>query len=406
MNSDFLSLSGLLSAVQGTLQERFAAPVWVCAEVADLRGNASGHCYLELVEKDGRGVAAQCRAAIWRTTYARLSPEFLAVTGQRLAPGMKILALCSVTYHPVFGFSLVISAIDPAYTLGEAERARQLTIARLQKEGVWEMNRTLPIPPLVQRVAVVSSATAAGYQDFCNELSRSLFRFEIELFEAVMQGAGAEDSVITALERVAERADAFDAVAVIRGGGGVTDLSCFDAYRIAAHVAQFPLPVLTGIGHDKDVSVSDLVARCPLKTPTAVAAWLVERMASLEGWLQGAALQLRDAVSTLLRGQEVRLERYSADLTRFSAVLITRHSALLQHFSSELSTAIPALFRREKLRLEAASALIESRKPAALLALGFAVVRGTDGRALRTIPSSGTRLQVEVLDGKFNTVVE
>ena len=333
-----ITLSQLQRLVKETLHERFALPVWVSAEISEIKVNYSGHCYLELVEKGGdNGVPlAQSRAVIWRTAYPRIAGYFEAETGQRLAAGIKILAKVAVNYHELYGFSLQITDIDPTYTLGDMERQRQMTIAQLQKEGVWDMNREAPMPVVVQRVAVVSSANAAGYQDFRKELAKSPYRFEVTLFDAFMQGAAAEESIVTALCAVAERMDEFDAVVLIRGGGSASDLNCFNAYRLCAHVAQFPLPILTGIGHDKDTSVADMVAHTALKTPTAVAGWLVERMTQTEGWLDYAALQLHDATKAAMHASEVRLERLTGDLRQMSGDLLTRQRLRAEHLSALL----------------------------------------------------------------------
>ena len=278
-----ITLRELQRRVKSVLEGSFALPLWVSAEISDIKVNYSGHCYLELVEKAEKGgdngvPTAQARAVIWKSHFPRIAAYFEAETGQRLAPGLKILAKVLVSYHELYGFSLQITDVDPSFTLGDLERQRQQTIAQLQQDGVWEMNRGVPMPTVVQRVAVVSSAQAAGYQDFCKELAKSPYRFEVELFDAFMQGEAAEGSIIDALCRVADRLEEFDAVVIIRGGGSRSDLNCFNAYRICSYVAQFPLPVITGIGHDKDTSVADMVAHTALKTPTAVAGWLVERM--------------------------------------------------------------------------------------------------------------------------------
>ena len=247
-----LTLSQLQKLVKATLDEAFALPVWVSAEIAEIKINYSGHCYLELVEKGGdNGVPlSQARAVIWRTAYARIAGYFEAETGQRLAAGIRILARVMISYHELYGFSLNILDIDPTFTLGDMERQRQITIERLQREGVWDINRENPLPQVVQRIAIVSSRQAAGYQDFCKELGKSPYAFSLTLFDAFMQGAGAEDSIVAALDAVADRMDDFDAVVLIRGGGSASDLNCFNAYRLCAHIAQFPLPILTGIGHD------------------------------------------------------------------------------------------------------------------------------------------------------------
>ncbi len=264
-----ITLSELQRLVKETLHERFALPVWVSAEISEVKVNYSGHCYLELIEKGGdNGVPlAQSRAVIWRTAYSRIAGYFEAETGQRLAAGIKILAKVAVNYHELYGFSLQITDIDPAYTLGDMQRQRQQTIDCLHKEGVWDMNREVGMPAVVQRIAIVSSANAAGYQDFCKEIGKSPYRFRLTLFDAFMQGAAAEESIVAALCAVADRMEEFDAVVIIRGGGSASDLNCFNAYRLCTHVAQFPLPVLTGIGHDKDTSVADMVAHTALKNP-------------------------------------------------------------------------------------------------------------------------------------------
>lgn len=407
-SSEHITLRELQRMVRLTLDERFALPLWVSAEIADLKVNYSGHCYLELIEKGGdNGVpTAQARAVIWRSHYARLAGYFEAQTGTQLAAGIRILAKVHVTYHELYGFSLQITDIDPAFTLGDMERQRQQTIARLQQEGVWEMNRETPLPLVVQRIAVVSSAQAAGYQDFCKELAKSPYRFTVQLFDAFMQGEAAEASIIDALCRVAERAERFDAVVLIRGGGSRSDLNCFNAYRLCAHVAQLPLPVITGIGHDKDTSVADLVAHTALKTPTAVAGWLVERMARAEGWLDGAAREVHEAASTTLHASQMRLERLSGEIGRLSGELLVRQRLRLEHLAALLPEAALRLLESERQRLEHAAELVAGRAPEAILRLGFAIVRTPDG-ALATAAGVevGQQIGIEVADGAIRATV-
>ena len=399
-----ITLVELQRRIKMILSEQFALPVWVSAEVADLKVNYSGHCYLELIEKDHKsenGVpTAQVRAVIWRSSYSRIAAYFEAETGQRLAPGIRILAQALISYHELYGLSLQITDIDSAYTLGEMEQQRQKTIARLQEEGVWEMNRAVPMPLLVQRLAVVSSAQAAGYQDFCKELGRSGYRFDLTLFDAVMQGTAAEESILMALGRVAERQEEFDAVVIVRGGGSTTDLNCFNAYRLSSHVAQFPLPVLTGIGHDKDQSVVDMVAHLPLKTPTAVAGWLIERMSSIEEWLEGAAQQLHDITTTRMREAELRLEQQLGDVRRLTMERTIQEKLRLEAAERLLPERIETLLRFEQQRLERAEEVVESRSPQQILKLGFAILRGEE-RAIRTTEElkQHTRLKVELSDG-------
>lgn len=403
-----MTLRELQRRVKSALEGQFALPVWVSAEISEIKVNYSGHCYLELVEKGGdNGVpTAQARAVMWRSHYPRISGYFEAETGQRLAAGIKILAKVLVSYHELYGFSLQITDIDPSYTLGDMERQRQQTIAQLQQDGVWDMNREAPMPAVVQRIAVVSSVNAAGYQDFCQELEKSPYRFEVSLFDAFMQGEAAEESIVAALCAVAERTEDFDAVVLIRGGGSRSDLNCFNAYRLCAHVAQFPLPVVTGIGHDKDTSVADMVAHTALKTPTAVAGWLVERMAEADGWLDYAALQLHDATAAAMHASEVRLERLSGEVRRLSGELLTRQSLRLEHLGTLLPEAARDFLARQTLRLENAAELIAGRSPERILRLGFAVLRA-GGRAVTSAAgvTAGEEVEIEVSDGRISATV-
>ncbi len=399
-----ITLRELQRRVKAVLEGQFALPVWVSAEISDLKVNYSGHCYLELVEKGGdNGVpTAQARAVVWRSQYPRIAAYFEAETGQRLAPGLKILAKVLVSYHELYGFSLQITDIDPSYTLGDLERQRQQTIAQLQQDGVWEMNREVAMPTVVQRVAVVSSVNAAGYQDFCKELEKSPYRFEVTLFDAFMQGEAAEQSIIDALCRVADRMEEFDAVVMIRGGGSRSDLNCFNAYRLCSYVAQFPLPVITGIGHDKDTSVADMVAHTALKTPTAVAGWLVERMSGIDGWLDGAALQLHDGVLRLTRREQLHLEELAGDLRHLPAGLLRQRGLELENRNAAFRQAVEMFLRQQRQRLGTTAELIESRSPRHILRMGFAVVR-SEGRIVRSADGTapGQRLEIEVADGRF-----
>lgn len=409
MTPAHITLSQLQQQVKQTLQERFALPVWVSAEIAEIKVNYSGHCYLELVEKGGdNGVpTAQTRAVIWRTAYPRIAGYFEAETGQRLGAGIKILVRATVSYHELYGFSLQITDIDAAYTLGDMERQRQQTIAQLQKDGVWDMNHETPLPAVVQRIAVVSSANAAGYQDFINELSKSPYGFSVTLFDAFMQGAAAEESIVSALCAVADRQERYDAVVLIRGGGSASDLNCFNAYRLCSYVAQFPLPVITGIGHDKDTSVADMVAHTALKTPTAVAGWLVERMTQIDGWLDYAALQLHDATRSILHREQLLLERLSGELQRQSTETLTRRRIHTQHLAEMLPQAVREFLARQSARLDSASELTASRSPERILRLGFAVVR-SEGQTLSSVRQTrpGQPLDIELSDGQITATIK
>lgn len=299
-----ISLTELLGLVRDKIYEALPDSFWVVAEVAELKVNTAGHCYLELTgsETPGGKVTARARATIWASKYRSLNTFFNASTGIPLRAGITILFRATVEYHELYGFSLNISDIDPAYTAGDMALRREAVIRRLTAEGVISMNAGLSLAEYPRNIAVVSSSKAAGYQDFINHLLENPYGYVFRpvLFEAVMQGEETESSVTGALDMIAEEAEKYDAVAIIRGGGSTTDLSWFDSYAIAFHVTQFPLPVLTGIGHEKDQSVTDIVAWKALKTPTAVAGFLVEKTLECENGIIKMGEELSSAVREAL----------------------------------------------------------------------------------------------------------
>ena len=381
---EHLTLLDLQLMVRATLESRFTDPVWISAEISEMKVNRSGHCYLNLVEK-GKGEGApraEARGVIWKSAYANISRKFAEATGAQLSTGIGVLLRVVVTYHEVYGFSLQIVDIDASYTLGEVERRRRECIAQLQRDGVWDMNRELTLPRPTLRIAIVSSATAAGYQDFMNELRRTTYRFSTELFSSLMQGETAEDSIIEALHHIAEREEEFDCVVVIRGGGSVSDLALFDSYRIASHIAQFPLPVITGIGHDKDISVADLIAHTSCKTPTAVATLLCE-MADMEmATLEEYSYKLRDMVLARLNNERLTLERSSSEIARQSVVVVNGMQHRLTNIEESITTLVRTLISGEEQRLRSHLMVVEQSNPATILRRGFAIVRGDDGRAI------------------------
>ena len=408
-----ITLKELQQHIKSAVEEALPLPVWVVAEVAELKVNYSGHCYLELVEKSEpkRGGSstptAQARAVIWRSQWAMIAPYFRQQTGSELEVGMKILAKVLVSYHELYGLSLQISDIDPNYTLGEVERQKQLTIAQLKADGVWDMNREQQLPYLVQRIAVVSSAAAAGYRDFMNELREGGYAFRCDLYDAVVQGAAAEESICAALEEVALKQELYDAVVLIRGGGSASDLSCFNSYRLCSYVAQFPLPVLTGIGHDKDTSVADMVAHTPLKTPTAVAAWLVDRMERIEGWLEEMSVQLVALAAARTKSEELRLERLASELKVQAATYCQRAEAHLELMREQVQTLVQRRLEREQSRLELMERSVEALSPKRIMQLGFAVVRA-GGQALTSVKAAqaGEEVEIELKDGVIKARVE
>ncbi|HSO89279.1 MAG TPA: exodeoxyribonuclease VII large subunit [Draconibacterium sp.] len=335
-----LTLLQLNEQIKDALTGAFPTSVWVIAEVSELKENRNGHCYLDLIEKQGTEIVARTRATIWSYTYRMLKPYFETTTGQFFTQGIKILVQVSVEFHSAFGLSLNIKDIDPVYTVGDMAMQRKDIINRLHAEGVFEMNKELELPLVPQKIAVISSVTAAGYQDFMNQLDNNGFgfRFYTKLFQATMQGAETVPSIINALERIFQYEDFFDAVVIIRGGGATADLSSFDNYDLAYNITQFPLPVITGIGHEKDDTIIDLVAHTRLKTPTAVAEFFIkgmerfyDNMLELENEiirltrdsidshqkeLEKAASNLNSAVTGFINKNQVQLARKGNELQR------------------------------------------------------------------------------------------
>ncbi|MBR5671405.1 MAG: exodeoxyribonuclease VII large subunit [Bacteroidales bacterium] len=291
-----IDLLMLQELIKESLEDNFARQLWVRAEIWDISVNASGHCYLTLVEKDEAtsNIVAKAQAIIWASTFRVLRPYFETATGEKLQAGMKVLLQIRVQYSLLYGLSLIVSNIDPNYTVGSTALERQKILDRLEREGMMDMNRTLPLPALPRRFAVISAETAAGYGDFMNHLHNNGFgyKFRTELFQAPMQGAEAPAGIIAALDRIAERSGDFDAVLIIRGGGSNFDLACFDDYDLAVNIAQYPLPVLTAIGHERDTHVADFIAHTYLKTPTALADYFVDIFAAEEQLVDSLATRM------------------------------------------------------------------------------------------------------------------
>ena len=347
------SLSELLAQVRLVLADSFADSYWVRAETSDVRVNASsGHCYLEFVEKNSstNQLIAKARGSIWAKTFRMLKPYFEMETGQLFTSGLKVLVRVQVEFHELYGFSLNVLDIDPAYTVGDMVKKRQEIIRQLKAEGIFTLNKELPLAPLPQRIAIITSPTAAGYEDFLHQLreNRGVFPFYTHLFPALMQGDRTEESIIAALERIDQHRELFDVVVIIRGGGATSDLHSFDSYLLASHCAQFPVPILTGIGHERDDTIVDLVAHTRLKTPTAVAEFLI-------------ACMEREAV----RVDELQ-QTFVSDTRR----ILTTQKSLLQTLAARLPAAALNRIGRErsslhvmagKLPLQASQLLLQRR---------------------------------------------
>jgi exodeoxyribonuclease VII large subunit len=322
-----LSLTELQLLIRDTIYLSLPDFYWVVAEISELKLNYSGHCYLELIEKQPgeTSVKARIRAVIWSNRYSFIKSFFESSTGESIREGFKVLVKVKIEYHQLYGLSLVITDIDPAYTIGEMAAKRQAIIRRLEEEGVFGMNKELDLPLVPQRIAIISSRNAAGYADFINQLTGNSYRyaFHTALFDTVMQGIETEQSVISALDRIASNLHLFDLVVIIRGGGSQTDLSWFDNYNIAYHVTQFPLPVITGIGHDKDLSVTDMVACRSLKTPTAVADFIIDHVSETENHLLEISIEIKEMSLEILEEYKNRIDKTKNTIAPLSRILIT-----------------------------------------------------------------------------------
>ncbi len=318
MSIESISLSQLTGNVKSALNDHFPIPIWIVAEISEINQNRSGHCYLELIEKetDTDKLAAKCRATIWAFAFRMIKPYFETTTGETLRAGLKVLVKASVEFHEQYGFSLNITDIDPQFTLGDIVRKKALVIKQLHDDGVFEMNQMLPLALVPQRIAVISSETAAGLGDFTDQLTNNLYGFDfiIHLFPAVMQGDQAPKSIINAFEQVYASVNDFDLVALLRGGGSKSDLSCFDDYELAYYITQFPLPVITGIGHERDDSIADLVAHIRLKTPTAVAAFLIETVANFAAQLNENLEYLKERIQQRLESDKQHIQNLSMNI--------------------------------------------------------------------------------------------
>ena len=312
MEIQALSLHELNGLVKRSIRSCMPDTYWLQAELSDVRSNYSGHCYLEFVQKDasGNNLIAKARGTIWNNVYKILKPYFEQATGQTFTAGIKVLVQVSVEFHELYGYSLTVLDIDPTYTVGDMVRRRREILRQLENEGVLDLNKELEMPMLPQRIAVISSATAAGYGDFCNQLEGNPFGygFHVELFPAIMQGERVEETILAALDAVNARIKEFDVVVIIRGGGATSDLSGFDTYLLAASCAQFPLPIITGIGHERDDTVIDMVAHTRVKTPTAAAEYLIAKVGECADVLSQTSARLIESVQNRLLWEHRRVD--------------------------------------------------------------------------------------------------
>lgn len=383
-----VSLTEFLGLVRDRIYEALPEAYWVVAEIAEMKTHSAGHCYLELTGSDTPGgrVTSRIRATIWASKYRSLNTFFNATAGIPLRAGITILFRATVEYHELYGLSLNITDIDPAYTAGDMALRREAIIGRLRSEGVLTMNAGLQLSPYPRNIAVVSSLQAAGYQDFVNHLSNNPYGyyFRITLFEAIMQGEASETSVTDALDRISEETSKYDLVAIIRGGGSTTDLSWFDSYTIAYHVTQFPLPVLTGIGHEKDQSVTDMVAWKALKTPTAVADFIVDRTLECENMIIRMAESMASAVTETIEaaGEQVSgLQNRTAAMAR---LMVRVQNEKLGYHTETIRRATRNSFRKSYDVLNNLEKSLGHLDPSGVLRRGFTLT-SRNGLIIRSV---------------------
>lgn len=382
-----MTLLQLQERIREGIEEAVPPVVWITAEIGELKMHSSGHCYLEFVSyrEKGHAVAAKARGTIWSSTFRLLKPYFETTAGVALASGLNVLVKVQVSFSPIYGLSLNVLDIDPSFTVGELELKRQQTIARLKDEGCFDMNSSLQIPSLPRRIAIISSPTAAGYRDFMKQLhgNEGGFRFHTELFSAQMQGEEAPGSIVAALEEIASRESEFDAVAIIRGGGAAMDLVCFDDYTLAVNIAQFPLPVVTGIGHDHDFHIADMVAHTWLKTPTAAADFFVDAFMQQYQFI----MHLFQRISLTL-AQKISIERQR---------LLQLHNSMAQ--------SVAALVSRRRQELDILKLRLDAADPSRILAKGFAMVAVDGKRASAGDFVEGRKVRLTLYDGTVEFTV-
>lgn len=431
MQENTLTLLELNLLVRQVIETTMRHEYWVEAELAECR-ESRGHCYMELVQKepDTNTPVARAQAKCWRSAWAMVEPHFVRVTGEQLRAGMKVRLKVYAQFHEAFGFSWIVTDIDPNFTLGDMARKRQEIIRQLRQEGIFDLQRELELPLFCQHVAVISSATAAGYGDFCRQLDdngHGLW-FHTELFDAVMQGEQVEQSLVEALNRIYERIEEFDCVVIIRGGGATADMSGFDTLLLAENVAQFPLPIITGIGHDRDESILDMVSHQRVKTPTAAAQLLIDHLYAVLRRTELAEEAIAYAARAKMEAERQRLQRLNTQIANLFRLVSTRQEARLVTLQQRLSTAparhidrcrhqlqltatriaatLPLRMEREQHRLQLIEKRLEALDPALLLQRGYSITLH-NGRALHHAADvkAGDTIETIVADGRLSSVV-
>ncbi len=404
MNS--ITLSELTAQIHETIRMGFGTPVWIRSEISELRENPGGHCYLELIEKDSNSdtLLAKTKATIWANAFRMLKPYFESSTGQSLRAGLNVLVAVTVEFHAVYGFSLNIRDIDPTFTIGEMATRRLKIIRQLEEDGIVEMNKQLTLPQPLQRIAIISSATAAGYGDFCDQLNNNSaqFIFYTKLFPAIMQGDQAAASIISAMEKIYDSIDLFEAVIIIRGGGATTDLACFDSYDLALNCAQFPLPIIAGIGHQRDISILDMVAHTSLKTPTAVAEFLISGLQQAKDRVLDVFADIRYHVKNKIENEYTFVNQAKMRIKQTLRSWVIQRAHLLDRQKSRLQSTVRIQFLKQNNKLVLLEKNIEMHSPGFLLQHGY-TISTVSGKRITSVTQvkQGDKISTFVGDGQF-----
>lgn len=404
-----LTLSQLNTLVKDAIEGSMDFSYWVQAEISSL--SVRGHCYMDLVEKDDRSntPVAKARANCWANQWQYVSHNFLEVTGSPLASGMKVLLLVQPTFHVNFGFAYRVMDIDPTFTIGDMQRKREEIIRKLKEEGVFDLQKQLSFSAFAKNIAVISADTAAGYGDFCNQLfdNPANFAFKVELFQAAMQGEAVEQSVISALNRIFERMDEFDCVVIIRGGGAVSDMSGFDSLALAENVAQFPLPIITGIGHERDNCVLDIISHTRVKTPTAAAVFLIENLVSTLELITRAQDRIERAALLQIQNEKLRLQTLSGKIPVLFSLVCSKQNAMLDQMYERIKNRISTNLESEKHKLNIISERLRLLDPELLLQRGYSMTLVGDKIVTSvTQVKQGDVLTTKMKDGNVLSVVK
>lgn len=432
-HSQVMSLFELNNMVHSIIEDNLTEDYWVRAELSEVRVSQKGHCFIELVDKSEYDdtVVARARGVIMRNVFPLLKHGFEQTTGQSFTAGLKVLLLVNLSFSEVYGYSLIVQDIDFAYTMGSMAQRRKEILDQLRREGVADMNKELELPDLMQRIAVISSPTAAGYEDFCNQLDHNNWnlKFHYKLFPAIMQGEETEQSVISALESIAEEMDDWDLVVIIRGGGAVSDLTAFDTFLLANECAQFPLPVFTGIGHERDVCLLDFVANRQFKTPTAVASFLIEQMHEQAVVLEQLEEALYSSIGDALLGEKERLRQLVHRMDLIARGYVPNHLNRLDYLFRQMSSAalhgihmqqmrvdnteeklltLPSQIVQNQLqRIQGFESIMKAYDPQNILRMGYSITL-KDGKAVRDASQlkKGDEIITHLHNGEVKSRVE